>query len=219
MLSISIALNALSDHGACTAVSMAIIAIVVFLFSSIQTLGRISWVAWIGAGCIIISGQFLLSLFYYFNSPDTVFIVTIAVGLQGRPSSVPANDVEWKSDYKIVNHPTFTEGISAISTLIFCYAGTPAFFNIAAEMRDPHQYTRALTTCQITVTLVYIIIGIIVYYFCGSHVASPALGSAGPLIKKVSYGIALPGLLASAILMSHVSVYHMAGTSSINHST
>lgn len=71
-------------------------------------------------------------------------------------------------------------------------------------MRDPAQYTRALTVCQVTVTVVYIIVGTIVYYYCGSYVASPALGSAGPLIKKVGYGIALPGLLGSAILLSHV---------------
>lgn len=91
-----------------------------------------------------------------------------------------------------------------MSTLVFTYAGTPAFFNIVSEMRDPAQYTRALTVCQTTVTIIYIIVGTIVYYYCGSYVASPALGSPGPLIKKVGYGIALPGLLGSAILLSHV---------------
>jgi hypothetical protein len=44
------------------------------------------------------------------------------------------------------------------------------------------------------------------YYFCGSYVASPAIGSAGPLLKKVGYGIALPGLLGSAILLGHVRI-------------
>ncbi|KAF4461758.1 Transmembrane amino acid transporter [Fusarium albosuccineum] len=187
MLSISIALNALSTHAVCTAVFVAVAAIATFMFSSIQTLGRISWVAWVGAGCIIVA----------------VFVVTIAVGLQDRPSAAPSDLGEWKSDYKIVAHPSFTEAMSAISTLVFTYAGTPAFFNIVAEMRDPRLYTRALTVCQVSVTIVYIIVGIIVYYFCGSYVASPALGSAGPTIKKVGYGIALPGLMASAILLSH----------------
>ena len=92
-----------------------------------------------------------------------------------------------------------------VSTLVFTYAGTPAFFNIVAEMRDPHLYPRALAVCQITVTSIYIIVATIVCYFCGSYVASPALGSAGVLIKKVSYGIALPGLSVSGILLLHVS--------------
>ncbi|KAJ3505167.1 hypothetical protein NM208_g16233 [Fusarium decemcellulare] len=193
MLSISIALNALSTHAVCTAVFVAVAAIATFMFSSIQTLGRISWVAWVGAGCIIVA----------------VFVVTIAVGLQDRPSAAPSDLGEWKSDYKIVAHPSFTEAMSAISTLVFTYAGTPAFFNIVAEMRDPRLYTRALTVCQVSVTIVYIIVGIIVYYFCGSYVASPALGSAGPTIKKVGYGIALPGLMASAILLSHLPAKHI----------
>lgn len=48
MLSISIALNALSTHGTCTAVFVAVAAIIAFIFASIQTLGRITWLAYIG---------------------------------------------------------------------------------------------------------------------------------------------------------------------------
>lgn len=72
-------------------------------------------------------------------------------------------------------------------------------------MRNPALYTRALLICQTAVTATYISIGTVIYYFCGSYVASPALGSAGTLIKKVSYGIALPGLIASTIIVCHVS--------------
>ncbi|KAM0228237.1 hypothetical protein ACHAPO_010885 [Fusarium lateritium] len=193
MLSISVALNALSTHGACTAIFVAVAAVVTFCLSSIQTLARISWVAWVGATCIIIS----------------VFVVTIAVSLQDRPAAAPQGLGEWKSDYKIVAHPSFTDAISAISTLVFTYAGTPAFFNIVSEMRDPRLYTRSLAVCQTIVTVVYIIVATIVYYYCGSYVASPALGSAGTTMKKVGYGIALPGLLGSAILLSHLPAKHI----------
>lgn len=48
MLGISIALNAVSTHGACTAIFVAIAAIIGFALGSIQTLGRISWLAWVG---------------------------------------------------------------------------------------------------------------------------------------------------------------------------
>ncbi|KAH6874382.1 transmembrane amino acid transporter protein-domain-containing protein [Thelonectria olida] len=192
MLSISIALNALSEHGACTAIFVAVAAIIGFMFSSIQTLGRISWLAWIGATCIIVA----------------VFTITVAVGVQDRPSAAPRDGV-WKSDYKIANNLGFTNAISAVSSLVFSYAGTPAFFNIAAEMRDPHHYTRALVVCQSVITVVYITVGIVVYYYCGSYVASPALGSAGPTLKKVGYGIALPGLIVSAVLLLHLPAKHI----------
>lgn len=52
-------------------------------------------------------------------------------------------------------------------------------------------------------TAVYITIGVVVYYYCGSYVASPALGSAGVTMKKAAYGIALPGLIVSTTLLTH----------------
>jgi amino acid permease len=97
------------------------------------------------------------------------------------------------------------EAISAVSALVFSFAGTPGFFPIASEMKDPRMFTRALIICQSIVTSIYISIGVVVYYFAGSYVASPALGSAGPLLKRICYGLALPGLCVSTILLSHVS--------------
>ncbi|RSM18987.1 hypothetical protein CDV31_002118 [Fusarium ambrosium] len=132
------------------------------------------------------------------------YLVTIAAAVQDRPSEAPQEGV-WVSDYKLINNPSFADAISAICTFVFAYAGTPLFFPIAAEMRDPRQYTKALILCQSTVTATYIIIGIIVYYYCGSYVASPALGSAGPVIKKIAYGLALPGLLAGATINAHAA--------------
>ena len=132
--------------------------------------------------------------------------MTVAVGLQDRPADAPSpSEGHWESDYRLTNSPTFVDGISAISSHIFAFSGTPAFFQIAAEMREPRHYTRSLLTCQSIVTVTYITIGIVVYYYCGSYVASPALGSAGVLMKKVCYGFALPGLIVTAMLMTHVS--------------
>ncbi|CAG8104881.1 unnamed protein product [Penicillium olsonii] len=191
LLSISISLNALSDHATCTAVFVAVAAIIALMFSSIQTLARISWLAWIGAACIVIA----------------VFIITIAVGVQGHPPRI--DGVVPVSNYRLLGDPTFTEAMTAISTICLTYAGTPACFNIISEMRDPRYYNRALWICQLAVTIIYIVVGTVVYYYCGSYVASPALGSAGPLLKKVSYGFALPGLCVSAILLLHLPAKHV----------
>ncbi|KAF9737463.1 hypothetical protein PMIN04_009193 [Paraphaeosphaeria minitans] len=183
---ISTAFNALSLHGTCTAVFVVVAAILGFLTSSIRTLGKISWLAWIGVISILIA---LLTL-------------TIAVGVQERPAAAPQTGV-YHSDYKLVGNPTFIEAMSAINAFIFAYAGTPGFFAIISEMREPKDYNKAMFTCQGTMTTVYLIVGIVVYYFCGSFVASPALGSAGPLLKRVCYGLALPGLIVSTCLVSH----------------
>lgn len=73
MLGISIALNSLSTHGTCTAVFVAVAAIAGFALASIQTLGKISWLAWIGLAGIL----------------SAIFTLTIAVGVQDRPASAP----------------------------------------------------------------------------------------------------------------------------------
>lgn len=188
MLGISIGFNSLSTHGACTAIFVAVAAIIGFSFGSIQTLGKVSWIAWVGVAGIL----------------TAVFSLTIAVGVQDRPAAAP-QEGPYVKDFQIIGNPTFEEAISAVSTIVFAFAGTPAFFSIISEMRNPKDYTKSLIVAQTAVALVYLIIGIVVYYYCGSYVASPALGSAGVTMKKVCYGLALPGLVASCMLFVHVS--------------
>jgi hypothetical protein len=48
---------------------------------------------------------------------------------------------------------------------------------IILEMRNPRNCTQALLICQPGVTSIYVAISCVVNYYCGSHVASPALGS------------------------------------------
>ncbi|KAG8665582.1 hypothetical protein FPOAC2_10658 [Fusarium poae] len=189
MLGISIAFNAVSRHAACTAVFVAIAALLTFAFASIRTLGKIGWLAWIGLVCIM----------------TAIFTVTIAVTLEDQPAVARSlGVVDWEPDWKLFGNPSVQQAFSAVGCQVFAFAGTPAFFSIVAEMRDPGLYTRALICSQSVVATVYIIIGCIVYIYCGSYVASPALGSAGPLIKKICYGFALPGLLVTAMIVTHI---------------
>ena len=57
MLGIATALNALSSHGACTAVFVAVAATISFGLGSMQTLGHISWLAWVGVISILTSSK------------------------------------------------------------------------------------------------------------------------------------------------------------------
>lgn len=147
----------------------------------------------------------------YKSNSVPVFAVAVAVGVEDRPKAA-LHDGPWISDYHAIRQPDFVQAIAAVSTLVFAYAGTPGFFPIASGMRDPRQYTKALITCSPGVTITYLVIGIVVYYLCGSYVATPALGPAGPLMKKVCYAIAHPGLLATTTLVIHVTniEYHVS---------
>ena len=58
--------------------------------------------------------------------------------------------------------------------------------------------------CQGVVLTVYLVIGVVVYVYCGQYVDSPALGSASELMSRICYGLAIPGVLVSSILFTHV---------------
>ncbi|CAG8938614.1 unnamed protein product [Penicillium salamii] len=188
LLSISIALNSVSTHATCTAVFVALPAVVVFCLASIRTLGRITWLAWGGMACIFIA----------------LLIVIIGVGIQDRPDAVSSAPGPWVSDWQLVAHPSFTEAMSAVSAIVFSLTGSPFFFAVVSEMRDPREYHKALYLCQGVVLCTFITISVVTYYYCGSYVASPALGSAGKTIKISAYAVALPGLCVSATLSVHM---------------
>lgn len=57
MLSISISLNTLSDHGLCTAAFVAIAAGLAFGLGSIRTLGKVTWLAWAGLAFILTASK------------------------------------------------------------------------------------------------------------------------------------------------------------------
>jgi hypothetical protein len=76
-------------------------------------------------------------------------------------------------------------------------------------MRDPRDYNKAMYICQSFMTAVYVPVGIVLCYFCGSYVASPALGSAGPLLNRVCYSLAITGLIASTCFVTHYPVRYV----------
>ena len=81
-----------------------------------------------------------------------------------------------------------------------------------AELRDPKEFPKALALLQSIDISLYIIVAVVIYYYAGADVTSPALGSAGSTISKVAYGIALPTVrrppirLDSRKLIKHVKI-------------
>ncbi|KAK4689052.1 hypothetical protein P7C73_g1057, partial [Tremellales sp. Uapishka_1] len=187
-VAISIAFNAVTSYGTCTVAWVVVAMAGTFVLASIQTLSKVSILGWIGFASIMAA----------------ILTITIGVGIQDRPSAAPQTG-PWDKDISAFNGAgTFLGGMGAVSTVVFSYSGTPAFFNVIGEMRQPKSYNRALYSCQTVVTATYLTIGIVVYYYCGQYLANPALGSAGETIKKIAYGLALPGLFVSVTIYTHV---------------
>lgn len=109
ILGVSVALNAVSTHGACTAIFVVVAAVIAFGLASIETLGKISWLGWIGMISILAA----------------ILTLTVSVGVQERPALAPQVG-NWNKIVYVTNNPTFSDAVSAISGLVFAFAGTPA---------------------------------------------------------------------------------------------
>lgn len=76
-------------------------------------------------------------------------------------------------------------------------------------MRKPKDYPKAVYMSMSLVTASYLTFSLVIYAWCGKWIASPSLGSAGGTIKRVAYGIALPGLIISGCLYVHVAAKYL----------
>ena len=102
LLGTQIALNTVSERGTCALVFIIVPAVVVFIFASIQTLNKISILGWIG----------LVSVF------AAVMTMTIAVGVQDRPSAAPQTG-PWEKMLEVVpTSTTFAQAAVAVSNVL-----------------------------------------------------------------------------------------------------
>lgn len=99
MLGISIGLNAVSHHGACTAIFVAVAAIIGFMLSSIQTLGRVAWLAWVGVICILSASECAV------ESSSKLSLIPVQFSLS-----------QWLSASRIVRLPHRRMGLSCLTT-------------------------------------------------------------------------------------------------------
>ncbi|KAJ9637426.1 uncharacterized protein PV06_04085 [Exophiala oligosperma] len=187
-LSISTALNALSNHGACTVVFNLVAAVIVTFFSSVRTFSKLGWLTWFG----------------FFTFFVAVFIFTVAVTQQDRPAAAPQEgpfDLGWRS----ISYPDFVTGMVATANLFLSESGSSMYIPIIAEMRKPSHYRKAIIVAGVVVTILYLTISLVIYRWCGVWLTTPVFGSAGTLFKKISYGVALPGLIIGNGIYQHVA--------------
>lgn len=104
--------------------------------------------------------------------------------------------VFWKAFLSVTNivfaygmYPTFS---FKDQTPTHPSAGHVAFFSFISELKNPKEFPKALALLQVCDISMYITVAIVVYRYGGVDVASPALGAAGPVVKKITFAIAIP---------------------------
>ncbi|MCJ1355887.1 MAG: hypothetical protein MMC33_005879 [Icmadophila ericetorum] len=183
VLTFSIMMNTITVHATCTIVFALVGAIVCFICTIPRKLGDVSYLA-------IAS---FISIF------AAVMVTMVGVGTE-RPG-------DGKVD--VVVHNSFYQAFLAVTNIIFAYSGHVAFFSFISEFKNPEEYPKALYLLQGCDTSMYIIVAIVTYYYAGEGVASPALGSASPLLRKIAYGVAIPTIVVAGVINGHVAAKYI----------
>lgn len=169
----------LTDNGACTIVFTVVSAIVLFLiaippsFSEMAILGYVDFASILGA----------------------IFITIVATGIRAGQAPGGLAAVQWSAWPK--EDLTLAEAFIAITNIVFAYSYALCQFSFMDEMHTPKDYDKAILTLGFFEIFLYTLTGALVYSFVGPDVQSPALLSAGPLVSKVAFGVALPVIFIS----------------------
>lgn len=114
---------------------------------------------------------------------SAVFLCMIGLAVTNPPAPVHA-----------VKQTEFTTAWGAITDMVIAYAGHVAFFGFIAEMKEPKDFPKSLCVLQTVEIALYVAVAVVIYCYAGDSVTSPALGSMGPVLRKVAYGLALPSV-------------------------
>ncbi|KAF2210321.1 hypothetical protein CERZMDRAFT_106779 [Cercospora zeae-maydis SCOH1-5] len=88
----------------------------------------------------------------------------------------------------------------SLSNVLTSFTGHLAYFQVMAEMDRPQDFRKSLIATNISMTSLYLVVAIVIYYYAGTNVGSPALSSAAPLFAKLSYGIATPTIVVAGVI-------------------
>ncbi|KAF7560426.1 hypothetical protein G7046_g3726 [Stylonectria norvegica] len=133
-------------------------------------------------------------------------ITVIATGVKSTSASAP---VEWSAwPREGVN---FSQAFIAICNIFFAYSFTLSQFSFMDEMHTPGDYMKSIWTLGSIEIIIYTLTGALIYSFVGVDVKSPALLSAGPLISKIAFGVALPVIFISGSINTTVAARYIHG--------
>ncbi|KAJ5991874.1 hypothetical protein N7451_007598 [Penicillium sp. IBT 35674x] len=122
-------------------------------------------------------------------------ITIIGTGVEATNSPGGLAAVNWSAWPK--EGITFAEAFIALSNIIFAYSFALCQFSFMDEMHTPTDFPKSIWTLGLAEIFIYTLTGALCYAFIGQDVQSPALLSAGSLLSRIAFGIALPVIFIS----------------------
>lgn len=185
ILTFSVMMNTITEHGTCTMVFTTVGFVICMVCSLPRTMKNMSYISCMCKWVSLAREQFRHTdhnCVAFVSILTAVLITMIGVGVQGHGYTILKATVD----------TDLYRAFTAVTNIVFAYCAHVAFFGLLAEMKNPRDFPKALCMLQVFEIIFYTIAAVVIYYYAGQGVTSPALGSAGPLLKKIAYGIAIP---------------------------
>lgn len=191
LITLSEGFNSFNGHDLCQVMWVGVGAIITLVLGvTIRTMKVLSW------------GGYVAVVTIFFG----VWIVGIACLVErNHPPAAPDSGPINKGVVAVKTGSKYYEIAAAVSSQLFALCGTASFFTVHAEMKHQEKFLTSLLIGQGFIIFNYVALACVVYGAVGQYVAAPVLGTAGPLIMKIAYAVALPSLIFSAVLQAHVS--------------
>lgn len=183
ILTFRVMMNTITDHGTCSIVFSLVGMLISLVLSIPRTMRGMTWISFAS----------FLSIF------SAVMITMISVSVEEHPGRIIEATVE----------TNLYTAFQAVSNIVFAYCAHVAFFGLIAEMETPKDFKKSLFMLQGFEICLYLTAAIVIYYYVGTNVESPALISAGPLMKKVAFGIAIPTIVGAGVVNGHIGLKYI----------
>ncbi|KAH6656134.1 putative amino acid transporter [Truncatella angustata] len=174
----TIAFQNITDNATCSIVFGVVSAIILLLLAIPPSFAEVAILGYIDFVSIIVA----------------IFVTIIATGVVSSDNG-GLSQVDWSAWPR--EGLTFSEAFVAITNIVFAYSFAVCQFSFMDEMHTPKDYVKSIWTLGLIEIFIYTVTGALIYAFVGADVQSPALLSAGSLMSKVAFGLALPVIFIS----------------------
>jgi hypothetical protein len=181
ILTFRIMMNTVTNHATCS-ILFGIIGMVISIVLSLPRMMK---------------GMIWMSFVSFLSILTAVMITMISVGIE---SPSPGTII------KATTATTLYTAFQAVSNIVFAYCAHVAFFGLIAELETQQDFKKSLFMLQGFEICLYLTVAIVVYFYIGSEVTSPAFNSAGPLMSKIAFGIAIPTIIGAGVVNGHTDL-------------
>jgi len=175
----SIAFGNITNNGTCS-LAFGVVSAIILLFLAIPpSFAEVAILGYIDFVSIILA----------------IGITMIATGVASGKAPGGLQAVDWSAWPK--EGITFADAFNAVTNIVFAYSFAVCQFSFMDEMHTPKDFVKSIWTLGLVEIFIYTLTGGLIYAFVGVDVKSPALLSAGSLMAKIAFGIALPVIFIS----------------------